>query len=92
MKKSLLIIPLLLLLAVTPAVASKEKEKKTQETLIEQCDPEKDWKNHGQYVSCVAKQHKGNDAAVSEAAHSALRGRSPSRTSGCDIARRVERV
>ncbi len=33
------------------------------------CDPEKHWKNHGEYVSCVAHQHLGGKT-VSEAAHS----------------------
>jgi hypothetical protein len=33
------------------------------------CDPDGDWKNHGQFVSCVAKEHEGGDE-VSEAARS----------------------
>ncbi len=33
------------------------------------CDPDGDWKNHGQYVSCVAHEHEGGES-VSEAARS----------------------
>ena len=33
------------------------------------CDPNAQWKNHGEYVSCVAKLHLGGQA-VSEAARS----------------------
>ncbi len=35
------------------------------------CDPNAEWKNHGQYVSCVAKTHPGGNV-VSEAARSAV--------------------
>lgn len=34
-----------------------------------ECDPEKEWKNHGEYVSCVAGQKRGGEA-VSQAARS----------------------
>lgn len=33
------------------------------------CDPDFEWKNHGQFVSCVARVHEGGDD-VSEAARS----------------------
>lgn len=35
----------------------------------EGCDPDDDYRNHGDYVSCVAKEHRGGKA-VSEAARS----------------------
>jgi len=35
----------------------------------EECDPNAEWKNHGQYVSCVAHLHLGGEV-VSEAARS----------------------
>lgn len=53
----------------TPTITSTPEEKversrgkvrtvKSEET----CDPEADWKNHGEYVSCVAKTHPGGEA------------------------------
>lgn len=38
-------------------------------TQQETCDPSAEWKNHGSYVSCVAKTHPGGQV-VSEAARS----------------------
>lgn len=37
--------------------------------VLADCDPGAEWKNHGQYVSCVAKTHPGGQV-VSEAARS----------------------
>jgi hypothetical protein len=36
-----------------------------------QCDPKAEWKNHGEYVSCVAKTHPGGEV-VAEAARSSI--------------------
>ncbi len=36
---------------------------------VASCAPETQWKNHGEYVSCIAKLHQGGQA-VSEAARS----------------------
>ena len=38
----------------------------TQEVLAA-CDPNAEWKNHGQYVSCVAKQHLGGEVTSAAA-------------------------
>ena len=44
-----------------------------------ECDPNADWKNHGEYVSCVAHTHPGGQV-VSEAARSDI-GKKPPITS-----------
>lgn len=49
-----------LFLVTTPALAVKPSPVST-------CDPAASWKNHGQYVSCVAKLHQGG-VVVSTAA------------------------
>ncbi len=33
------------------------------------CDKDDNWKNHGEYVSCIAKEHVGKDEVI-DAAHS----------------------
>ncbi|MCL4366423.1 hypothetical protein M1437_04310 [Patescibacteria group bacterium] len=65
MKKVLPIFALALLLLTTPAIASKDKANQQSNG----CDPDDNWKNHGAYVSCVAKLHEGGKN-VSEAAKS----------------------
>lgn len=50
-----------------------ENKKSTSETV--ECDPNSEWKNHGEYVSCVAKQKQGGQT-VSEAAQSSIGKRS----------------
>lgn len=60
MKKFLFLIPLLLVLATTQIVQAQVENG---------CDPNAEWKNHGAYVSCVAKQKPGGQI-VSEAAKS----------------------
>ncbi len=60
MKKFLFLVPLLLVvLSIQIADAQTENG----------CDPNAQWKNHGAYVSCVAKQKPGGQV-VSEAAKS----------------------
>lgn len=82
MKKLLSLLALAFLVIATPAVASKEKTSPgTQLTNSPQpvatCSPDASWKNHGEYVSCVAKQKLGGKV-VSEAAKSATPSSSPS--------------
>lgn len=58
----------------TPKVEDKdEKDKKDVKgaKTTEECDSESEWKNHGEYVSCVAKKHLGGKE-VSEAARSEI--------------------
>ncbi len=38
---------------------------------VSECDPQNEWKNHGEYVSCVAKQKTGGES-VSSAARSSI--------------------
>jgi hypothetical protein len=62
------------LITVTPTPTKKVNKgqlKKVEgvSTQAEECDPNAEWKNHGAYVSCVAKTHPGGDA-VSAAARS----------------------
>lgn len=62
---------------ITPTVTETQKHKgkgnlKAVQGAVnaqEVCDPDADWKNHGAYVSCVAKTHPGGEV-VSAAAHS----------------------
>lgn len=63
MKKLLWIFILTFLLGAAPAFAKEQAQPQTT------CDPNANWKNHGEYVSCVARLHKGGKA-VSEAAKS----------------------
>lgn len=71
MKKYFTIASLLLLLTITPVVASNskidDKNKKVGSSQV--CEPDAEYKNHGDYVSCVAHTHPGG-AVVSEAAKS----------------------
>ncbi len=79
MKKVLLLSAGILIVTATPALA-KENGNKTPENgkLNEQaeikdtgkeCNPDDQWKNHGEYVSCVARLHLGS-ATTSAAAKS----------------------
>ena len=61
MKKLLPLITLLFVLTITPVLAQNGNGS--------DCDPDDEWKNHGEYVSCVAHTHPGG-AAVSAAAQS----------------------
>src|SRR3990167_2923160 len=63
MKKFLPALTFLLVLTATPVIAAQNNNSQSE------CDPNANWKNHGQYVSCVAHEHPGG-AAVSEAARS----------------------
>ncbi|MCL5784605.1 MAG: hypothetical protein M1142_04625 [Patescibacteria group bacterium] len=79
MKKLLPLFALLLVLGASPVAASKPFDKDDLSPVItrqqeevevdekEDCDPGAAWKNHGQYVSCVAHQKLGGEE-VSEAA------------------------
>lgn len=74
MGKLLLVLSVAFFLITTPVLASKDKEKGTQNLEIEieqeeECDSEQEWKNHGEYVSCVAKLRLGGKV-TSEAAKS----------------------
>ena len=60
MKKYLFLTALLLILLSTQIVQAQTENG---------CDPNAEWKNHGAYVSCVAKQKPGGHV-VSEAAKS----------------------
>lgn len=72
----LLVIPLLVL-TTTIVFAKAEKSEKAenhghnsiQPEPTKTCDPNANWKNHGEYVSCVAKLHQGG-STVSAAARS----------------------
>lgn len=62
MKKILPILALAFLLIATPAIASKDKGLDNDNRANQQvstCDPNANWKNHGGYVSCVARLHQG---------------------------------
>lgn len=63
MQKLLPLVTLLFLLVVTPVIASQNNSSNGE------CDPNAEWKNHGQYVSCVAHTHPGGQV-VSQAAQS----------------------
>lgn len=77
-KKLVLFSTLSLLLIATPALAKRDnKEAKDTDDSVNiniaspapTCDPTVAWKNHGEYVSCVAKQQLGGKV-TSEAAKS----------------------
>lgn len=72
-KVAVLLITLFLL--ATPALAAKKDAKgndRDNSVEVEQnCNPAGPWKNHGEYVSCVAKLHPGGKE-VSEAAKSEI--------------------
>lgn len=82
----------LLLLAVTPVLASRNNDKgegkrAEQNEIISPsasplatCDPDDSWKNHGAYVSCVAKLHLGGKE-IPEAARSEIGKKSESEDS-----------
>lgn len=80
MTRFLLILVTLLVVAVTPVMASKEDNKGKQPRLNdtssgisksdEDCDPQDEWKNHGQYVSCAARMEDRDDDDIKEAAQS----------------------
>ena len=67
MKKLLTFLSLFFVLAVTPAFASQRNHGSVSTEAG--CAAEDDWKNHGEFVSCVAHQHLGGQI-VSEAAKS----------------------
>lgn len=62
MKRLFLILGISLFLLAAPVFAKKPEVPKS-------CNPDANWKNHGEYVSCVAKLHQGGKN-VSEAAKS----------------------
>lgn len=64
-QKLLPLITLLFVLVVTPVIAFNGNGGNVNEV----CDPNASWKNHGQYVSCIAHQHPGGQV-VSQAAKS----------------------
>lgn len=51
--------------------SNSSDSRQTQGVVVsgEECDPEAEWKNHGEYVSCVAKMHPDGQS-VAEAARS----------------------
>src|SRR3989344_3933414 len=66
MKKLFTLLSLLFLLIVTPAFASRDEHSGSNSS---GCNLDDEWKNHGEFVSCVAHEHRGGDD-VSEAARS----------------------
>src|SRR3989344_5240648 len=75
MRKFLFLIPVLLaLFSIQTADAQNGPD----------CDPNGEWKNHGQYVSCVAKQKPGGQL-VSEAAQSDVGKKNQNGVSPTDI-------
>lgn len=62
MKRLFLILGISLFLLAAPVFAKKPEVPLS-------CNPDANWKNHGEYVSCVAKIHQGGKN-VSEAAKS----------------------
>lgn len=76
MQKLLLLLVIPLLVLTTTVVFAKageaenhgKSEVETPES-TETCDPNANWKNHGEYVSCVARLHQGG-STVSAAARS----------------------
>lgn len=83
MKRLFLVLGILLFLITTPVLASKDKEKDKDRSnrfeISEKCDINNSWKNHGGYVSCVAKLRLGG-ASVSAAARSDVGSPTPSPT------------
>ncbi len=75
MKKLLLVSALAFLLTATPVLADKDQGKDIDNdnddsvTASQSCDIAALWKNHGSFVSCMAKLHLGG-ASVSAAAQS----------------------
>ena len=79
MNKHLLILAPVFLFAVFPAFASQDDKNNkgkgnNNDAVVRQsdsdnCDPEGEWKNHGEFVSCVSHQGRGGQS-VSEAARS----------------------
>lgn len=53
----------------SPSASASAKPKGKSKNLQTECNPSLEWKNHGAYVSCVAKLKMGGQA-VSEAARS----------------------
>lgn len=80
MTKYFLVLLILLIVTVSPALASKEDNRgkspkwaaESSEVLQsgEECDPDDEWENHGQYVSCVARMQDRDEDDVREAAKS----------------------
>lgn len=62
MQKLLPVLAFLFVAAAVPAIAAQNNGNSN-------CDPAANWKNHGQYVSCVAHTHPGGQV-VSQAAQS----------------------
>ena len=76
MAKIFIILALLLTIAATPVLAAKENNSnsrvKTEESEeVQDCSKIDQYKNHGEYVSCVAHQKAGGKV-VSEAAKSSI--------------------
>lgn len=49
----------------------REEQRHASPSASPSCSPERDYKNHGEYVSCVAREHRGGKE-VSEAARSEI--------------------
>ncbi len=76
--KYLFLLALSLFLAVTPvAIANAKKNTSESVNVDEACNPNANWKSHGEYVSCVAKLGLGG-AVVSKAAESTVGQPTPS--------------
>lgn len=75
MKRVVLILALAVFLITSPAFAkqneTKNNSKKADVKVEQTCDTSDFWKNHGQYVSCVAKLRQGG-VVVSAAAKSEI--------------------
>lgn len=63
-------------LTITPEIVNTHKPKKEKDedrqaspSASPACSPEKEYRNHGEYVSCVAREHRGGKE-VSDAARS----------------------
>lgn len=69
MAKFIPVVVLFLVLSITPVLAKPDNPNANKPQESQVCDPGGEWKNHGQYVSCVAHTHPGG-AAVSAAAQS----------------------
>lgn len=67
--------------SVTLSVTSTVTPKDEQDQGNTGCDPDDNWRNHGKYVSCIARLHLGGEE-TSEAGRSdeGKRGRTPSVT------------
>lgn len=55
--------------SVSPSPTIFNTHKPSKDEKEEECNPEEKYKNHGEYVSCIAREHRGGEE-VSDAARS----------------------